>query len=88
VVGCASSGSHAAGSRPPSPVAVSAGAEIPPFVRREGKAPIAEAGPSVPQSGTPGGFMADARRAPASVRSTDASAAVAGSTVQAILVAR
>jgi hypothetical protein len=83
VAGHASSSSRAAGSRSASPVAMSAGAEIPPFVHHEGKAPTVDAGPSVPRNGAPGGFMADARWAPASVRATDTLAAVTGSADQA-----
>jgi hypothetical protein len=79
----ASSSSHTAGSRSASPVVTYAGAEIPPFVHHEGKAPAVDAGPLVPRNGAPDGFMADARRAPASVRATDALAAVTGSADQA-----
>jgi hypothetical protein len=60
VVRRAGSGSHAVGTRQVSPVAVSVRAEIPPFVRHEGKAPAADAGPSVPRSGMPDGFTAGA----------------------------
>jgi hypothetical protein len=51
----ASSSSHTAGSRSASPVVTYAGAEIPPFVHHEGKAPAVDAGPLVPRMARPTG---------------------------------